>query len=108
MEEITTFYQLLDFIITEYNISENDSAFYRDKIKDLILDCTKRELLLQKTQMVDVYEVFNLDKTIRFGICAIPNMELSFKLRIHFDSKDQLITNCEFDDKFSKWKPIMI
>ena len=48
------------------------------------LNCNlqKRELLLQKTQMVDVYEVFNLDKTIRFGICAIPNMELSFKLRL--------------------------
>ena len=56
--------------------------------------------------MVDVYEVFNMDKTIRFGICAIPNMELSLKLQDHFKTNDQLITECEFDNKFSKWKPI--
>ena len=65
-----------------------------------------RRLLLQKTQIVDVYEVFTLDKTIRFGICSIPNIKLSHKLRQYFDSNDQLITDCEFDNKFSKWKPI--
>jgi hypothetical protein len=74
------------------------------------LNCNlqKRELLLQKTQIVDVYEVFTIDKTIRFGVCAVPNMHLSFKLREYFNTKDQMITECEFDNKFSKWKPIFM
>lgn len=69
------------------------------------IDLHDRKLLLQKTQIVDVYEVYTLDKTIRFGICAIPNMELSHKLRSHFNTNNQLIVDCEFDNKFSKWKP---
>jgi len=70
-------------------------------------DLKNRELLLQKTQLVDVYEVFTLDKSIRFGICAVPNIDLSFKLRNHFKSNDQLITQCGFDMKFAKWKPLL-
>jgi hypothetical protein len=66
-----------------------------------------KTLLLQKTQIVDVYEVFTLDKLIRFGICAVPNLDLSVKLRTYFQSNDQLITECEFDTKFSKWKPLL-
>ena len=66
----------------------------------------ERSLLLQKTLIVDVYEVFTLDKLFRFGICHIPNIELSHKLRTYFELNNQLITNCIYDNKFSKWKPI--
>jgi len=34
-------------------------------------------------------------------------MELSHKLRKYFETNDQLITDCEFDNKFAKWKPII-
>jgi len=66
-----------------------------------------RELLLQKTLIVDVYEVFTLDKTCRFGICHVPNIELSHKLRIYFEINNQLITKCIYDNKFSKWVPLI-
>lgn len=66
----------------------------------------KQTLLLQKTQIIDVYEVFTLDKTYRFGICCIPNIELSHKLREYFKKSDHLITECEFNNKFLKWQPI--
>lgn len=65
-----------------------------------------QKLLLQKTQNIDVYDVFTLDKSHRFGICCVPNMVLSHKLANYFDSHDQLIVDCEFDNKFSKWKPL--
>ena len=67
-----------------------------------------RELLLQKTLIVDVYEVYTLDKTSRFGICHVPNIELSHKLRAYFELNNQLITNCTYDNKFSKWVPTII
>jgi hypothetical protein len=67
----------------------------------------ERTLLLQKTLMVDVYEVFTLDKTFRFGICHVPTIELSHKLLTYFETNNQLITNCIYDNKFSKWKPLI-
>lgn len=67
----------------------------------------KQTLLLQKTQIIDVYEVFTLDKIYRFGICCIPNIDLSHKLRNHFKNSDHLITECEFNNKFLKWMPII-
>jgi hypothetical protein len=67
----------------------------------------EKELLLQKTQIVDVYEVFTIDKTCRFGISSIPNIEISHKLRKHFNNNDQLIIKCIFDNNFLKWKPII-
>jgi len=66
-----------------------------------------RELLLQKTLNIDVYEAYTLDKTFRFGICHVPNIELSHKLRIYFETNNQLITTCTYDNKFSKWKPLI-
>jgi hypothetical protein len=68
----------------------------------------KRQLLLQKTLIVDVYEVYTIDKTVRFGICAVPTIELSHKLRNYFELNQQLITECMYDNKFTKWIPIII
>jgi len=69
-------------------------------------DLSKKELLLQKTQTIDVYNVFSIDKQTRFGICAIPTIELSHKLRSYFKTNDQLSVQCEFDNKFCKWRPL--
>jgi len=71
---------------------------------NILLD--KKTLLLQKTLSVDVYEVYDIDKTCRFGICCVPTIDLSHKLRKYFDNNDQLITECEFNNKFNKWKPL--
>ena len=72
------------------------------------INLDERTLLLQKTLNVDVYEVFTLDKLFRFGICHVPNIELSHKLRTHFETNIQLITKCIYDNKFSKWKPLIL
>ena len=67
----------------------------------------EKELLLQKTQIVDVYEVFTIDKVSRFGIASVPNIILSHKLRNYFKINDQLITKCIFDNKSLKWLPLI-
>ena len=67
----------------------------------------KQQLLIQKTLIIDVYEVFTLDKTFRFGICAIPTIELSHKLRNHFEQNEELIIDCIYNNKFSKWMPLI-
>lgn len=67
----------------------------------------KQQLLIQKTQIIDVYEVYSLDKNVRYGICAIPNMKLSRYMREYFKKNAQLINECEYNEKFSKWIPII-
>lgn len=67
---------------------------------------TNKTLLLQKTQIVDVYEVFSLEKNYRFGIAAVPDIATSHKLRKYFELNNQMIIECVYDNKFSKWKPI--
>jgi hypothetical protein len=68
---------------------------------------TNKTLLLQKTQIVDVYEVFSLEKDYRFGIASVPDIATSHKLRKYFETNNQMITECIYDNKFSKWKPIL-
>jgi hypothetical protein len=91
------------------NIKTSPNLDIRTDISNIKLpsniNLDERTLLLQKTLNVDVYEVFTLDKTFRFGICHVPNIELSHKLRTHFETNNQLITNCTYDNKFSKWVP---
>ena len=57
--------------------------------------------------IVDVYEVFTLDKSARLGISCIPNLKMSNYLEDYFKINNQLIIECEFDNKFSKWKPLL-
>lgn len=71
------------------------------------IDIKPKKMLLQKTQIIDVYEVFELNKEYRFGIACIPTIELSHTLRKHFLLNDQMIIDCVYDNKFSKWKPIL-
>ena len=68
-------------------------------------DIQEKELLLQKTQIVDVYEVFTIDKKCRFGVAAIPTIKISHTLRSYFANNDQLIINCKFNNQFLKWIP---
>lgn len=70
------------------------------------IDIDDDNLLLEKTNIVDVYEVYNIDKTHRFGIAAIPDMVLSHKLRTYFETNNQLITKCVYNKKFLKWQPL--
>lgn len=70
------------------------------------INIEEKTLLLNKTLIVDVYEIYTIDKTYRFGICHVPTIELSHKLRKYFETNQELITNCVYDSKFSKWKPI--
>lgn len=62
-----------------------------------------QDLVIQKTCQVDVYDVLNLNKTLRYGIAFIPNIKVSHKLREIFSIEDQKIFKCKFNTKFNKW-----
>ena len=83
--------------------SQTDVKFPNHTFKEF----DTKNLLLQKTRTIDVYEVFTVDKLFKFGIACVPDIKLSHTLKNIFKTTDQLITNCIFDVKFSKWRPIL-
>ena len=94
----------------EFDIIKNSPISIKNNISNVKLpiniDIAESELLLEKTNIVDVYEVYNIDKTYRFGIAAIPDIILSHKLRLYFETNNQLITKCIYNKKFLKWQPL--
>jgi len=74
---------------------------------DVDVDQHQQNLLLLKTKIIDVYEVYTIDKSNRYGIASVPSMEMSHKLRKHFNNNDKLIIKCIYDTHFLKWKPLI-
>jgi len=68
---------------------------------------SKRNLIIQKTNKIDVYEVYELDKIQRYGISCVPDLKTSIFLRNIFKSNDQVMFECEFNKKFNKWYPLV-
>jgi hypothetical protein len=93
----------------EFDIIKNSPISIKNNITNIKLpnniNIDESELLLEKTNIIDVYEVYNIEKTHRFGIAAVPDMILSHKLRLYFESNNQLITKCIYNKKFLKWQP---
>jgi hypothetical protein len=94
----------------EFDIIKKSPISINNKITNIKLpnhiNIDDNELLLEKTNIVDVYEVYDIEKTHRFGIAAIPDMILSHKLRQYFETNNILITNCVYNKKFLKWQPL--
>ena len=67
-----------------------------------------KELLLLKTDIVDVYNVYSTDKLYRLGIASVPSIEYSHKLREYFENNNELVIKCFYNEKFSKWQPILV
>jgi len=66
-----------------------------------------RNLIIQKTNKIDVYEIFDLDKIKRYGIACVPNIKTSHYLDEIFKTNDQVTFECIFNTKFNKWYPIV-
>lgn len=103
---------------SKYYLYINDNEFENLKKKEIINkkyisikynfdnNEKKKNLILIKTSIIDVYDVFNLEKKFRLGIASVPSLELSKKLRNYFSTKDELEVECIYDNKFKKWLPI--
>lgn len=107
----------LPFRTGKYYLYINDNEFEIIKktqptnINNIVLssqdNLDNQKLVLIKTNIIDVYDVYTLDKSNRFGIASIPNIELSHKLRKFFEKNNELIIECKYDHKFSKWTPLL-
>lgn len=71
---------------------------------------TLRSLLLKKTDLPDVYELYcSKDKELyKIGIASITSLNHSIYIKNLFTDSIEIYMYCEYVSKFNKWKPINI
>ena len=76
----------------------NNRIYYYEKNKKI------KTFLLEKTDISDVYNMFEDDNKI--GIAHIPNIKTSQFCKNQFDNCKSKKFNCVYDNKFKKWIPL--
>lgn len=64
------------------------------------------KLYIKKTEITDVYNLYNDDTSI--GIAHIPNMKTSLMLQNNIITDDKYKVNCVFNKKFNKYIPLKL
>lgn len=70
-------------------------------------DSSSKELLARKTNLPDVYELFDASMTF-VGVACLPTLTVSKYMRQCFANKnivDVVPVRCEFSQRFGKWMP---
>lgn len=81
---------------TNYFFSLSNNKIHNEIIK---------KLRLEKTHIIDVYNVFDNDSNL--GIAFIPNLHISLKCQELFNKNSFINVNCKFNTKFNKWTPLL-
>ena len=90
-----------------YNMIHDFVDYLNNRIYSFETDGNKKKLLISKTEIADVYSVFDKDSTERLGIAHIPSLKISYYCRKHIDTTPVLF-DCVFCTKFRKWIPISV
>ena len=100
----------------EYDAWVNDTETYKpffDVTKDdyfknfetLKTEGKKDKLKLEKTDISDVYQIYNKDDE-KLGIAHIPNLKISLYCKKIFEDKNKEYFNCIYNNHFKKWIPL--
>lgn len=96
----------------KYYIYTNDQEFELLKNNNYIKPSnntntnSNNEFLMKKTNLPDVYELFNDSDKKSCGIAHIPNIKTSHYFRTIFKDKNTIKVNCIRSEKIKKWIPL--
>ena len=64
--------------------------------------------LIRKTEIVDIYELYCLDKNelCKYGVALINSLKTSKKMNKIFNNNDKMIFECEYSNINKRWIPI--
>lgn len=68
---------------------------------------SKKELYLKKSDMIDVYHIYEDLKQKNIGIAHIPNLKISQELYSIFKTETTKKFTCYYNKQFNKWVPIL-
>jgi hypothetical protein len=88
-----------------YNMIHDFVDYLKNRTYSYETDGNKKHLLLSRTEIADVYSVFDKDNTERLGIAHIPSLKISHYCNQHIKN-EPILFNCVYCTKFRKWIPI--
>ena len=87
---------LSSYLISRTSLSKEDLKNYKQK-----------ELTLRKSDIPDVYFLYEDENKPQIGIANIPNLNISHKLNILFENNITQKILCYYNKLFKKWTPII-
>ena len=84
-------YNLVNFLKSRTYSYENDGK--------------RKKMFLKKTEITDVYDVYEDEDGERLGIAHIPNLRISHMCQ-NLIKNEFVKFNCVYNKKFKKWTPI--
>ena len=66
----------------------------------------EKKFKIQKTDMIDVYELYELETNKFDSIACVNKLKTSMFLKEQFKNKDSFITNTKYSVYFSSWIPV--
>lgn len=102
----------------ENNISSDESyhlvrdlcSYLKSRVNTSINDFTnekQKEFYLKKSDIIDVYHLYEKLGEKNIGIAHIPNLKISQELYNIFKTEDIRKFNCYYNKQFNKWVPLL-
>ena len=88
-----------------YTLITDIDKILKNRVYSYETDGKKDKLQLEKTDISDVYQVYNKDNE-RLGIAHIPNLKISLYCKGIFEEKNKEYFNCIYNNDFKKWIPL--
>lgn len=89
-----------------YDIIKNYVTILHNRKYSYETEGTVKKLYLEKTDMVDVYNVYTINMKDKYGIAHIPNMKTSHYCNDIFKNTNIQKFNCIYNEHFKKWIPL--
>ena len=94
-----------------YNNSLNcieiiENNFHKKRYLE-IFDQTPKEMLIEKGDATEIYNVLNPLTNDYNGVLYIKTLQDSRKMRESFTNRDKLLLKCIFNTTFNKWSPVL-
>ena len=89
-----------------YHMIHNLTEFLKSRTYSYELEGKKKKMFLKKTEITDVYDIYENKDSDRLGIAHIPNLKIS-QLCKNIIKNDNLVKFlCIYNKKFKKWIPL--
>jgi hypothetical protein len=88
-----------------YHMIYNLVNFLKSRTYSYENDGKSKKMFLKKTEITDVYDVYEKEDGERLGIAHIPNLKISHMCQ-NLIKNEFVEFNCIYNKKFNKWTPI--
>jgi hypothetical protein len=82
----------------------------KDFVKSRYLEIVKndiKEMLIIKSNITEIYNVFDPSTNNEIGVLYIKSLMISKKMKALFLKNEKMILSCSFNKVFNKWQPIL-